>query len=278
MPIQMPASVPARGSSPAAPLDGHRPGVIPVTRFAPRPTALALLLGAAAFTLAGCASNDAPSWSFPPAATAAPAEAHSGPIVAAQAAVRPASLSRDAAGTAASTQSTSTAGTSSTAASSATRLDLTIVTGDMIGKTEFPAYVPSSFTLPAHSTVVVTITNFDDATPLPKGSETFANAAGLVGGTFTVTPIDLRDPNGSTGPTQTLSSLNPAKVSHTFTIPGLGINVPIAAHARVSFTITTGAAGTFSWRCMDPCGAGPAGWGTAMAAKSDYMEGTLTVA
>ncbi len=244
-----------------------------MTRFTSRPTAIALLLGAAAFSLAGCASTDAPSWSFPPAVPATPApaaQAQAGGIMAAQAAaVHPASLTRDASGTTAST---------STAATSATRLDLTIVTGDMIGKTEFPAYVPSDFTLPAHSTVVVTITNFDDATPLPKGSEVYANAAGVVGGTFTVTPIDPKDPNGSAGPTQTLASLNPAKVSHTFTVPGLGINVPIAAHARVSFTITTGDAGTFSWRCMDPCGAGPSGWGTAMAAKSGYMEGTLTVA
>ncbi|MHB8958723.1 MAG: cupredoxin domain-containing protein [Candidatus Limnocylindrales bacterium] len=246
-----------------------------MTRFASRSTAIALLLGAAAFSLAGCASTDAPSWSFPPPVTAAPApaapaQAQSGGIMAAQAAaIHPASLSRDASGTTAST---------SAAATSAARLDLTIVTGDMIGKTEFPAYVPSDFTLPAHSTVVVTITNFDDATPLPKGSEVYASAAGVVGGTFTVTPIDPKDPNGSAGPTQTLSSLNPAKVSHTFTVPGLGINVPIAAHARVSFTITTGDAGTFSWRCMDPCGAGPSGWGSAMAAKSGYMEGTLTVA
>ncbi len=249
-----------------------------MTHFKSRPTAIVLLLGAAAFSLAGCASTDAPSWSFPPPVTAtpapaAPAQAQSGGIMAAQAAaVQPASLSRSAAGTTASTPSTSTAATS------ATRLDLTIVTGDMIGKTEFPAYVPSDFTLPAHSTVTVTITNFDDATPLPKGSEVYANAAGVAGGAFTVTPIDPRDPNGSAGPTQTLTSLNPAKVSHTFTVPGLGINVPIAAHARVSFTITTGDAGTFSWRCMDPCGAGPSGWGTAMAAKSGYMEGTLTVA
>jgi heme/copper-type cytochrome/quinol oxidase subunit 2 len=67
-------------------------------------------------------------------------------------------------------------------------------------------------------------------------------------------------------------------VWHTFTIPALGINVPIAAHARVIFTIHTGAAGTFTWRCFDPCGAGSNGWGTAMAAMRGFMEGTLTVA
>ena len=158
-----------------------------------------------------------------------------------------------------------------------TRLDLAIVTGDMIGKTEFPAYVPSNFSLPANATVVVTVTNFDDATPLTGGAKVYATAKGIVGGTFTVTPIDLKDPNGSAGATRTLGALDPAQVSHTFTIPTLGINVPIAAHARVTFTIHTGAPGTYAWRCFDPCGADPAGWGTAMAARRGYMQGTLTV-
>jgi hypothetical protein len=249
------------------------------TRPALRPTVLGLFIGLAAFTLAGCGSSAAPSWSFATAPTAAPVAVGSqpGPAVAArQAAARPAG----AAGAAGSSTSTNNSALPPAPASapSVTRLDLTIVTGTMIGKTEYPAYVPSDFTLPAHSTVVVTITNFDDATALPKGAETYAKASGLVGGTFTVTPIDLKDPNGSAGPPQTVSSIDPAAVSHTFTIAALGINVPIAAHARVTFTITTGAPGTFTWRCMDPCGAGPAGWGTAMAANRGYMEGTLTVA
>jgi hypothetical protein len=157
-------------------------------------------------------------------------------------------------------------------------LNLTIVTGDMIGRTEYPAYIPSDMVLPANSTVVVTVTNFDDATPLPKGSEIYARAQGIVGGTFSVTPIDPKDPNGAAGPTRMLSSLDPAEVSHTLTVPGLGLNVPIAPHARVTFTIHTGAPGTYTWHCMDPCGAGTSGWGTAMAAQRGYMEGRFTVA
>ena len=245
-----------------------------VTRLALRPTVLGLAMGLAAFTLAGCGSSVAPSWSFAAPSTAAPAAATDQP---AQAVAARQAVAAGVAGTPASTNGSALPPVAA-AGPSITRLDLTIVTGNMIGRTEYPAYVPSDFTLPAHSTVVITVTNFDDATALPKGSETYAKASGLVGGTFSVTPIDLKDPNGSAGPTQTLASLDPAAVSHTFTIAALGINVPIAAHARVTFTITTGAPGTFSWRCMDPCGAGPAGWGTAMAANRGYMEGTLTVA
>ena len=248
-----------------------------MTRSASRPIVLGLLVGLAALTLAGCGSSAAPSWSFAPAAAATPAApvAQAQAPVAQQAAAHPAAAKVPSTGGAADAAPLPpTSGT----APSATRLDLTIVTGDMIGKTEYPAYVPSDFTLPAYSTVVITITNFDDATALPKGSESYAGASGLVGGSFSVTPINPKDPNGSAGPTRTLSALDPATVSHTFTLPGLGINVPIAAHARETFTITTGAPGTFAWRCMDPCGAGPAGWGTAMAAQRGYMEGTLTVA
>ena len=83
---------------------------------------------------------------------------------------------------------------------------------------------------------------------------------------------------GITIAAKTFSALDPAIVSHTLTIAALGINIPIPAHSRTTFTIHTGGAGTFAWRCMDPCGADPAGWGTAMAAKSGFMEGTLTVA
>jgi len=43
-------------------------------------------------------------------------------------------------------------------------------------------------------------------------------------------------------------------------------------------TIHTGAPDKYAWRCYDPCGAGPMGWGTAMAARRGFMEGTLTIA
>lgn len=236
----------------------------PVTRR----SLLLPLLASATLVVGACgaAGAAAPTWTY-------------GPVASQPAAAQP-SAGQPAAGQAAdaAAPAAAQAGQVVTAAASSVKsaLNLTIVTGGMIGKTEYPAYVPSDFSLPANSTVVVTITNFDDATPLPAGSEGYAKATGIVDGTFSVTPIDLTDPNASKGAATTATSLDPTLVSHTFTIPELGINVPIAAHARVTFTIKTGAPGTYAWRCFDPCGADPAGWGTAMAAKG-YMEGTLTV-
>ncbi|MHB8458973.1 MAG: cupredoxin domain-containing protein [Candidatus Limnocylindrales bacterium] len=233
-----------------------------------RPITLPALGILAALAVGACAGSaqQVPTWTFPPVASAAPASAELAAGAGRTTLAGPAAAPNAALATAGG------------ASGIVTRLDLTIVTGDMIGHTEFPAYVPSSFTLPANSMVVVTITNFDNATPLPKGAESYAKVSGTVGGTMTSTPIRSAYPNGSAGTTQTLASLDPATVSHTFTIAALGINVPIPAMSRTTFTIHTGAPGTYTWRCMDPCGAGATGWGTAMAARTGFMEGTLTVA
>ena len=221
-----------------------------------RSVAIKVALFGGAVTLAAACSTvaAAPTWSYPPAS--------SGPATT----IAP--------GTAAAAVPVTVAQPMTAVV---TRLDLAVVTGGMIGHKEFPAFVPSDVTLPANATVIVTVTNFDDATALPKGAEKYAKVRGTDGDTISVTPIKAAAPNDSAGTTRVLAALDPAAVSHTFTVEALGINVPIPAHARVTFTIHTGAAGTFAWRCYDPCGADPMGWGTAMAAKSGFMEGTLTV-
>ena len=246
----------------------------------------------------GCAGTAAgPAWTESAAghALAGPVTAVSVPaahaVAAVRAVARPAStgaVSPTSAGIQAASVSTGAASVSTgavpasggagTAAAGTPHVYLTIVTGEMIGTKDYPAYIPSSFVLPAYSTVVVTVTDFDTATPLPAALQVYAHAQGIVGDAFTVTPIDPKTPNAAAGPTTTHTSLDPADVAHTLTAPGLGLNVPIAALSRVTFTIRTGAPGTYTWHCMDPCGSGPTGWGGAMAAQSGYMEGTITVA
>jgi hypothetical protein len=136
---------------------------------------------------------------------------------------------------------------------------------------DYAAYVPSTLlSAPAHSVVSVTIRNFDlDATPLPATSSR-ARVSGTVGGVASV--------DGST-----YRALDPAAIAHTFTIPQLGVNVPIPGHSAsgkhyvtVTFSFRTGAPGTYDWQCFDPCGDGPDGLDGPMAAVS-YMQGTLTV-
>jgi hypothetical protein len=164
----------------------------------------------------------------------------------------------------------------STTAKGTGSLYLTIATPDMLGTDDKPAYIPAYPSVPAHSRVRVQIVNFDDATPLTGALVQFARVTGTVGGTIQVQPLDPKDPNADAA-SQSFSALDPQNVSHTFTVAQLGINVPLAPKARTTFEIETGAAGTYSWRCNDPCGQGNGGWGGAMAAPG-YMLGKLTVA
>ena len=154
-------------------------------------------------------------------------------------------------------------------------LYLTIATPNMLGTDDMPAYIPAFASIPAHSRVRMEIVNFDDATPLTGALEQFAKATGTVGGTIRVATLDEKNPNATTT-SQTVSALDPQNVSHTFTVAKLGINIPVAAKARTTFEIETGAPGVYDWRCNDPCGQGNGGWGGAMAAAG-YMMGKLTL-
>ncbi len=159
-------------------------------------------------------------------------------------------------------------------AAPADHLDISILTDGQIGHTGYVAFVPSDFTVPANSTVVITVRNFDGNTPIPAQ---YAAVSGTVGNTETVAPLKAADPNAAVAG-KTVNSLNPKYVSHTITIPQLGINVPIAGNSVTTFTIKTKGKGTYTWHCMDPCGDGHGGWGTAMGTKNGYMEGSFTVA
>jgi len=157
-------------------------------------------------------------------------------------------------------------------------LHLTIATG--LGPTgDWPAFVPSKLTLPQNATVVVTIADLDNATALPAS---LAKVSGTVGNTVQVSRINPSNPN-KIGSSITTSRLDPTtEVGHTFTIPQLGINVPVAADAIETFTIHTGASdscganGECMWRCDDPCGSGSSGWGGPMAAAG-FMSGAVTL-
>jgi hypothetical protein len=114
--------------------------------------------------------------------------------------------------------------------------------------------------VPAHSTVTVTVINFDGMSGLRN-------------------PF-LSQPRGTIGSVSVngkpLRVMNPDEASHTFTIPRLGVSVPIlgvgdnapnqcdvpapcpmsTAHTTTTFTIKTGKPGWYRWQCFVPCGAG----------------------
>lgn len=135
---------------------------------------------------------------------------------------------------------------------------------------DWPAYSPENLVIPQYSYVTITIRNFDlGDTPLPANSP-YNKVQGTIGGNASV--------DG-----KIYSSLSKDKVAHTFTVSGLNLNVPIpgdgqkgASYITVTFTIKTGAAGTYTFQCYDPCGSGMSGWNGPMMTPG-YMTGTVTV-
>ena len=145
-------------------------------------------------------------------------------------------------------------------------LAVEVETGKMDGKAGWPRFVPSSLTVKANQPVRLVITSYDDGTaPLPSALVTYDKVAG---GTETVGGVAL-------------TSVKNSEVSHTFTVPQLGLNAVIPAapsngSVKVVFTFTPTKSGTFTWQCYAPCGSGSDGMGGAMVTKG-WMTGSLQV-
>jgi hypothetical protein len=125
---------------------------------------------------------------------------------------------------------------------------------------------PSDLKFAKGDNVVLTIKEYDDApTALPAGSAYNA----VAGGTMTVDGVAM-------------TTVSNADIAHTFSIPELGINIPLskAPEGKFSttvFTFKVDKAGAYTWRCLTPCGGEPAGMGGAMATK-EWMQGNMIVA
>ena len=138
--------------------------------------------------------------------------------------------------------------------------------------------------LPANSVITMTIENYDSQTPILNNF--YAQVQGTIGGTETV--------DG-----KTVTSVDPATVSHTFTIhsipdvnqPVLYVSVPVVGEADdvktpdfdfpvhpivMQFSFVTGGPGKYIWQCFDPCGYGYDGFGGPMQTRG-FMSGAVTV-
>lgn len=162
----------------------------------------------------------------------------------------------------------------STTASTPKTVNITVVgkidadkgpAGTFTKKAHWPAMAPSDVTVAHGDNVVLTIKEYDDApTALPAGSPYNA----VAGGTLTVNGVA----------TTTVSNAN---IAHTYSIPALGINVPLAKAptggvSTMVFTFKADKAGTYAWRCFTPCGGGANGMTGSMATKG-WMQGNLIV-
>ena len=142
------------------------------------------------------------------------------------------------------------------------------------------------FAVPAATKVNVTIEGYDGCTPLRN--PVWGKVTGTIGGVEYV--------NGQ--PVSELNSWSGCNVQHTFTMAGLGINVPIASpptlkeennlcgtspctsgpHQVVTFSFMTPAkGGTFRWQCIIPCGGGYVDGNGGPMATPGYMSGQMEV-
>lgn len=139
--------------------------------------------------------------------------------------------------------------------------------------------------LPAHSLIHVKVLQYDSAGPLRN--ELWGEVSGTTTGAIVADgkPTSLSDANGDNPP------------GHTFTVPELGLSVPMIgvastatnicamapcdpktdAHVTISFDFRTGAAGSYRWQCFVPCGLSFLDGNGGPMQELGYMGGYLHV-
>jgi hypothetical protein len=145
----------------------------------------------------------------------------------------------------------------------------------------------TNFSVPAGSNVSMTVYGFDGCTPLRN--QVWGQVTGVTGNSMTV--------NGK--PVSVLNSWSECSVAHTFAIPTLGINIPVASpmtlaensnlcgtspctmnnpHTVVRFSFhSPRAPGTYFWQCKIPCGLGYLDGNGGPMQTIGYMTGNMTV-
>jgi len=138
--------------------------------------------------------------------------------------------------------------------------------------------------LPAHTVVNVTLLQYDSGSPLRN--QLFGRITGTEGGVAVINgrPTSVYDSNSTNG------------VGHTFTIPNLGVNVPLVGispdaknpcsaapctskfdHEVIKFSFTTPGPGQYPWQCFVPCGLGYLYGNGGPMQTIGYMGGFLKV-
>jgi len=139
------------------------------------------------------------------------------------------------------------------------------------------------FQVPAGATVDMTILGYDGCTPLRN--PVWSKVTGTIG--------NVADVNGK--PTKAINSWSGCNVGHTFSIPGIGLNVPMATPSLTANLCSTSPCtsgprevmtfkfkvpttpGDYFWQCRVPCGGGFIdGFGGPMQTIG-YMTGNMEV-
>lgn len=135
----------------------------------------------------------------------------------------------------------------------------------------------ANISLPANRLIELVIVNYDEG-PANLADPKDSVVTGVVGNQVTVVNnTQVNSTMGSSGidikGVEKISSLPADSVSHTFTIPSLGINIPIPTLSTVVAYVTL-SPGTYAWFCMTACGSGADGLEGAMATPG-WMTGSV---
>lgn len=144
---------------------------------------------------------------------------------------------------------------------------MVIRTGKELNKPGWPQFQPADWQAPQGSVVELTIISHDSGTAPPMMMQ-----AGQVRGT----EGSVETVNG-----KVVRNIPSSEISHTFSIPALGLNLPIPQASpgkivTITAKIPLTRAGHYLWQCLAPCATGPMGMGGAMATPG-YMRGTITI-
>ena len=194
------------------------------------------------------------------------------------------------AGTISVTSTTSTTSSSSASTSSSPFvLTLVVTTSNPFNSTigEQPAFYvlgpnglesAAGISLPAHRLIKLVIVNYDEGAANLTGSQ-YAAVTGTQNNSITV--ISNENVNSSQGAAgiqvnggKSVSGLPENDTAHTFTIPQLGINIPIAPSSTTVAYFTINQTGTFTWFCQTECGYGDKGLLGAMSTPG-WMTGNV---
>ena len=137
--------------------------------------------------------------------------------------------------------------------------------------------------VPAHTLIHMTILQYDSGSPLRN--QEIGQVTGTVGSEMTVNGKAIKVYNSNAG----------NGVAHTFSIPTLGINVPLVGnsgnanlcgaapcttkspHNVIKFSFRTPGAGEYPWQCFVPCGLGFLYGNGGPMQNIGYMDGFLEV-
>jgi hypothetical protein len=141
----------------------------------------------------------------------------------------------------------------------------------------------TTWKLPAHTKIDMTIEQFDSGSPLRN--QEWGQVQGTIGHSMQL--------NGKT--VSSYDSYTGTGVGHTFAVPLLGVSVPLVGvnssdtlcgegpcstkmpHNEITFSFMSGAAGNYPWQCFVPCGLGWLYGNGGPMSTQNYMGGFLDV-